>query len=208
MTRAAPNDRYNMSLESRSPDGKPVIEFQRKSEWMAWLNKNYNRSTGVWLRLAKKDSGLTSISRNEALDVALCYGWIDGQARSEGSTTWLQKFTPRTKRSIWSKKNRENVQRLIDSGEMQPSGLAEIERAQSDGRWDAAYDSPRTIAVPDDLRQALEKNKKATKFFESLDSQNRYAILFRIHHAKKPETRARRIKEFVEMLARGDKLHQ
>ena len=175
---------------------------------MSWLKKNYGRSTGVWLRLAKKDSGLTSISRNEALDVALCYGWIDGMAKSEGDTTWLQKFTPRTKRSIWSKKNRENVQRLIDSGEMQPSGLAEIERAKSDGRWDAAYDSPRTIAVPDDLRQAFEKNKKAAKFFESLDSRNRYAILFRIHNAKKPETRARRINEFVEMLARGDKLHQ
>ena len=197
-----------MSLETRSPDGKPVIEFQRKSAWMSWLKKNYGRSTGVWLRLAKKDSGLTSISRNEALDVALCYGWIDGMAKSEGDTTWLQKFTPRTKRSIWSKKNRENVQRLIDSGEMQPSGLAEIERAKSDGRWDAAYDSPRTIAVPDDLRQAFEKNKKAAKFFESLDSRNRYAILFRIHNAKKPETRARRINEFVEMLARGDKLHQ
>ena len=174
---------------------------------MSWLKKNYGRSTGVWLRLAKKDSGLTSISRNEALDVALCYGWIDGMAKSEGDTTWLQKFTPLTKRSIWSIKNRENVQRLIDSGEMQPSGLAEIERAKSDGRWDAAYDSPRTIAVPDDLRQAFEKNKKAAKFFESLDSRNRYAILFRIHNAKKPETRARRINEFVEMLARGEKLH-
>lgn len=175
---------------------------------MSWLKKNHDRSTGVWLRLAKKTSGLTSISRNEALDVALCYGWIDGQARSEGDTTWLQKFTPRTKRSIWSKKNRENVERLINSGEMHSSGLAEIERAKSDGRWDAAYDSPRTMAVPDDLRQALEKNKKATKSFETLDSRNRYAILFRILNAKRPETRARRIKEFVEMLARGDKLHQ
>jgi uncharacterized protein YdeI (YjbR/CyaY-like superfamily) len=208
VTPAAPDGQFNMGQEAKSPDGKPIIEFQGKSEWISWLKENYDRSTGVWLRLAKKDSGLTSISRNEALDVALCYGWIDGMAKSEGDETWLQKFTPRTKRSIWSKKNRENVQRLIDGGEMQPSGLAEIERAKSDGRWDAAYDSPRTIAVPEDLRQALEKNKKATKFFESLDSRNRYAILFRVHNAKKPETRARRIKEFVEMLARGDKLHQ
>lgn len=208
MTRAAPNNQYNSSQQGKSPDGKPIVEFQRKSAWMSWLKKNHDRSTGVWLRLAKKTSGLTSISRNEALDVALCYGWIDGQARSEGDTTWLQKFTPRTKRSIWSKKNRENVERLINSGEMHSSGLAEIERAKSDGRWDAAYDSPRTMAVPDDLRQALEKNKKATKSFETLDSRNRYAILFRILNAKRPETRARRIKEFVEMLARGDKLHQ
>ena len=196
-----------MSQETKSPDGKPIIEFQAKSAWISWLKENHDKSLGVWLRLAKKDSGLASISRSEALDVALCYGWIDGMAKSEGSETWLQKFTPRAKRSIWSKKNRENVQRLIESGEMQPSGLAEIERAKSDGRWDAAYDSPRTIAVPDDLRQALEKKKKATRFFESLDSRNRYAVLFRIHHAKRPETRARRIKEFVEMLARGDKLH-
>lgn len=208
MTWAAPNGQFNMSQEAKSPDGKPIVEFQDKSAWISWLKKNCDKSTGVWLRLAKKDSGLTSISRNEALDVALCYGWIDGMSKSEGDETWLQKFTPRTKRSIWSKKNRENVQRLIDSGEMQPSGLAEIERAKSDGRWDAAYDSPRTIAVPEDLRQALEKNKKAAKVYEGLDSRNRYAILFRIHNAKKPETRARRIKEFVEMLARGDKLHQ
>lgn len=196
-----------MSQETNSPDGKPIIEFQRKSAWMSWLRKNYDRSTGVWLRLAKKDSGLTSISRNEALDVALCYGWIDGQARSEGDETWLQKFTPRGKRSIWSKKNRENVQRLIDSGEMRRAGSAEIERAKKDGRWDAAYDSPRTMPVPDDLQATLDKNRKAKAFFEKLDSRNRYAILFRIHTAKRAETRAKRIREFVGMLERGETIH-
>jgi uncharacterized protein YdeI (YjbR/CyaY-like superfamily) len=196
-----------MNDEPRSPDGKPVVEFSTKSGWSKWLDKNHDKSTGVWLRLAKKDSGLKSVSRNDALDVALCFGWIDGMAKSEGDETWLQKFTPRTKRSIWSKKNRDNVQRLIDAGDMRPAGLAEIDRAKGDGRWDAAYDSPRTISVPDDLQQAIDANKKAKKFFETLDSKNRYAVLFRIHNARRPETRARRISEFVEMLARGEKIH-
>lgn len=196
-----------MSDESKSPDGKPIVEFARKSTWMAWLKSNHDKSSGVWVRLAKKGSDLKSVSRVDALDVALCYGWIDGMAKSEGDSTWLQKFTPRTKRSIWSKKNRENVQRLIDGGEMQPPGMAEIERAKSDGRWDAAYDSPRTIEVPEDLRKALETNKKARKCFENLDSRNRYAILFRIHNAKRAETRAKRVRQFVEMLDRGEKIH-
>jgi uncharacterized protein YdeI (YjbR/CyaY-like superfamily) len=189
------------------PDDKPVLEFRRRSDLIRWLVKNHDKSTGIWLRLAKKGSDLVSVSREEALDAALCYGWIDGMAKSEGDSTWLQKFTPRTKRSIWSKKNRDNVQRLIDCGDMQPAGLAEIERAKKDGRWDAAYDSPRTIEVPDDLAAALEKNKKAKAFFEKLDSRNRYAILFRTHNAKRPETRAKRIRDFVEMLARGEKIH-
>lgn len=190
-----------------SPDGKPIVEFRKKSDWTKWLGKNHDKSSGVWLRMAKKDSGLTSIDHNEALDAALCYGWIDGQARSEGDKTWLQKFTPRSKRSIWSKKNRENVKRLIESGEMRAAGLAEIERAKKDGRWDAAYDSPRTITIPDDLMSAFKKNKNAKKFFDKLDSRNRYAVLFRIHNAKRAETRAKRIKQFVEMLERGEKIH-
>ena len=188
-------------------DGKPVLEFGRKSAWTRWLEKNHDKSSGVWLRLAKKGSGLKSISRDEALDSALCYGWIDGQAKSEGDSTWLQKFTPRSKRSIWSKINREKVQALIDCGEMRPSGIAEIERAKADGRWDAAYDSPKTITVPDDLRSELDKNPKGKSFFETLDSRNRYAILFRIQTAKKPETREKRITEFVAMLERGEKIH-
>lgn len=188
-------------------DEKPTLEFSRKSLWTSWLEKNHDKSSGVWLRLAKKNSGLESVSRDEALDSALCYNWIDGQAKSEGDATWLQKFTPRGKRSIWSKINRVKVQALIDSGEMRPSGLAEIERAKADGRWDAAYDSPKTATVPDDLMAELKNNKKARSFFETLDSRNRYAILFRIQTAKKPETRAKRINEFVGMLERGQKIH-
>ena len=188
-------------------EDKPILEFRDKSAWTKWLEKNHDKSPGVWLRMAKKDSGLNSITRGDALDAALCYGWIDGQARSEGETTWLQKYTPRTKRSIWSKINREKVQALIKSGDMRPPGLAEIERAKEDGRWDAAYDSSKTITVPDDLKKALDKNKKAKASFEKLDSRNRYAILFRTHNAKKAETRAKRIKQFVEMLERGDKIY-
>lgn len=188
-------------------DEKPILEFSKKSLWTRWLEKNHDKSSGVWLRLAKKNSGLESVSRDEALDTALCYGWIDGQAKSEGEVTWLQKFTPRGKRSIWSKINRLKVQALIDQGEMRPSGLAEVDRAKADGRWDAAYDSPKTITVPDDLAAELKKNKKARSFFETLDSRNRYAILFRIQTAKKLETRAKRINEFVAMLERGEKIH-
>jgi|SRR5687767_3083691 len=188
--------------------GKPILDFRAKSTWTKWLEKNHDKSSGVWLRLARKNSRVKSITRDEALDSALCYGWIDGQARSEGDATWLQKFTPRTKPSIWSKINRAKVQALIESGEMRPAGLAEIERAKSDGRWDAAYDSPKSIAVPDDLRSELDRNSKARAFFETLNSQNRYAILFRIHTAKKAETRAKRIKQFVEMLERGEKIHK
>jgi uncharacterized protein YdeI (YjbR/CyaY-like superfamily) len=196
-----------MSSNSEQIDGRPILEFRAKSAWTSWLSKNHAQSPGVWLRLAKKGSGLKTVTRDEALDSALCYGWIDGQARSEGESTWLQKFTPRTKRSIWSKKNRENVQRLIGSGEMRPSGIAEIERAKKDGRWDAAYDSPRTMSVPDDLQAELDKNRKAKTFFEKLDSRNRYAVLFRIHTAKRAETRAKRIRDFVGMLERGEKIH-
>ena len=193
--------------ELKQKDDKPILEFSRRSEWTTWLNKNHAKSAGVWLRLGKKGSDLKSITRDEALDSALCYGWIDGQAKSEGEATWLQKFTPRTKRSIWSKINREKVQALIESGEMRPAGVAEIERAKQDGRWDAAYDSPKTITVPADLQEALDKNRKAKTFFKTLDSRNRYAVLFRIHTAKKAETRAKRIKQFVEMLERGEKIH-
>ncbi len=195
------------SCMEKEPDEKPILSFKDKVAWTKWLEKNHSNSSGVWLRLAKKDSGIQTVTRSESLDAALCYGWIDGQAKSEGQTYWLQKYTPRTKRSIWSKRNCEIVQRLIDSGEMQPAGLAEIERAKGDGRWDAAYDGPKNMTVPDDLEKELRRNKKARVFFESLDSRNRFAILFRIHTAKKAETRARRIGQFVNMLARGEKIH-
>ena len=159
------------------------------------------------MRIGKKASGVHSISYPEALEVALCYGWIDGQKQSNGEQTWLQKFTPRSKKSIWSKINREKALALIESGRMAPAGLEEIDRAKKDGRWDAAYDSQSKAGVPPDLQAALDANPRARSFFAGLNSQNRYAVLFRIHAAKKPETRARRIQQFVEMLERQEKLH-
>lgn len=196
-----------MKPTSQSGGEKPTLTFARKSSWATWLDKNHTTSSGVWLRLAKKASGLKSVSYDEAVQVALCYGWIDGQGKSDGETYWLQKFTPRGRRSVWSKRNRERALALISTGEMRLAGLAEIERAKEDGRWEAAYDSPSRITVPDDLQAALDASRRAKRFFESLDRQNRYAILFRIHTAKKAETRAKRIRQFVEMLTRGEKLY-
>jgi uncharacterized protein YdeI (YjbR/CyaY-like superfamily) len=185
----------------------PVVLFEVQKEWAAWLKKNHGKSAGLWLRLAKKASDIKSLSYSEALEVALCYGWIDGQKKSYDEESWLQKFTPRGKRSIWSKINREKASALIESGKMGPAGLKAIENAKEDGRWDAAYDSHSTATVPDDLQAALDRNAKAKAFFATLNSQNRYAILFRIQTAKKAETRAKRIQQFVEMLARNEKLY-
>lgn len=196
-----------MTWNSPRPVEKPILLFRQKEAWAAWLDKKQNKSSGVWLRLAKKASGRKSVSYDEALDVALCYGWIDGQGKSAGEEYWLQKFTPRGKRSSWSKRNREKALSLIESGRMKPAGLAEVERAQKDGRWDAAYDSPSRMTVPRDLQAALNKNAPAKTFFKTLDSRNRYAILFRIHTAKKLDTRAKPIAQFVAMLARSEKLY-
>ena len=157
--------------------------------------------------MAKKDSGIASVTHAEALEVALCYGWIDGQRKSEDERRFLQRFTPRTARSTWSKINRDKALKLIEEGRMQPAGLAEVERARADGRWEAAYDAQSVATVPPDLRAALDANPKAAAFFAKLDSRNRYAVLFRTQGAKKPETRARRIGQFVEMLAKGEKLY-
>ena len=161
----------------------------------------------MWLRIAKVGARLKSITYAEALDVALCFGWIDGQKRSHDAQSFLQKFVPRRKRSAWSKRNREHVERLMAAGEMHPAGLAAVAAAKADGRWDRAYDSPATATVPDDLQAALDRNPKARAFFETLTSANRYAILYRIQTAVKPETRARRIAEFVAMLKRHETLH-
>lgn len=157
--------------------------------------------------MAKKDSGITSVNHAEALEVALCYGWIDGQRKAEDGKYFLQRFTPRTPRSTWSKINRDKALKLIEEGRMQPAGLAEVDRARADGRWDAAYDAQSVANVPPDLQAALDANPKAAAFFAKLDSRNRYAVLFRTQGAKKPETRARRIAQFVEMLAKGEKIH-
>jgi len=185
----------------------PILPFASKKKWSAWLAKQHDKSAGVWLKLGKKDSGISSVTYEEALDVALCYGWIDGQKKGLDDKYWLQKFTPRGPKSIWSKINTEKAERLIASGKMKAVGLKAIEAAKQDGRWDAAYASQKNIILPEDFQAALDKNKKAKAFFATLKSAERYSFLFRIHHAKKPETRAKRIQQFVEMLERGEKIH-
>ena len=185
----------------------PTKPFASKTKWADWLARQHDKSTGVWLKLAKKDSGIKSISYEEALDVALYYGWIDGQKKGFDDEYWLQKFTPRGPKSIWSKINTEKAERLIASGEMKPAGLSAIEAAKEDGRWDAAYASQKNITIPEDFQAALNKSKKAGAAFAKLKSAERYSFLFRIHHAKKPETRARHIQKFVEMLEKSEKYY-
>ena len=185
----------------------PLEFFATAADFERWLGKHHATASCIWVKYAKKKSGIPSIDWNQAVDVALCYGWIDGQAKSLDETHSLQRFTPRRSRSKWSKLNRERVARLTREDRMRPAGLAEVERAKSDGRWDAAYDSPANATVPDDLAKALAGSAKAKKFFESLSSANRFAILYRLQEAKKPETRARRLAKFVEMLKKGEKLN-
>ena len=184
-----------------------IKPFASKAKWADWLDRQHAKSAGLWLKLAKKDSRIKSITYEEALDVALCYGWIDGQKKGFDDKYWLQKFTPRGSKSIWSKINTEKAERLIASGEMKPAGLKVIDAAKQDGRWDAAYASQKNMAIPDDFQAALDKNKKAKAAFATLKSAERYSFLFRIHHAKKPETRAKHIQKFVEMLEKGEKIH-
>ena len=181
----------------------PVVAFPSREAWAAWLAEEHERSEGVWLQLAKKGSGEQTVTYAEAVEVALCWGWIDGQKRASSDTHSLQRFTRRRPRSKWSKINRAKAEALIARGEMQPPGLAAVEAAKADGRWDAAYDSPRTATVPDDLRAALDANPAAAAFFATLKSASRYSILYRLQDAKRRETRARRIAQFVAMLAEG-----
>jgi uncharacterized protein YdeI (YjbR/CyaY-like superfamily) len=185
----------------------PVIAFESQQAFDSWLVSQPADSRGLWLKIARKSSGITSVSRDEAVDAALCHGWIDGQLDSFDAAHWLISFTPRKPASIWSEKNRARALELKKLGLMRPSGLREINRAKADGRWKRAYAGASTATVPDDLRAALAKNKKAAAFFETLDAKNRYAILHRTHNAKKAETRAARIAKFVAMLARGDTIH-
>ena len=185
----------------------PILSFENKRKWTDWLAKQYDISAGVWLKLAKKDSAIPSVTYEEALDAALCYGWIDGQKKGFDNRYWLQKFTPRGAKSIWSKINTGKAERLVASGEMKPAGLRAIEAAKKDGRWDAAYASQKNVSVPGDFQAALDRNKRAKAFFATLKSAERYSFLFRIHNAKKPETRAKRIRQFIEMLERGEKIH-
>jgi uncharacterized protein YdeI (YjbR/CyaY-like superfamily) len=177
------------------------------AQWAAWLRKHHAKSTGVWLRIAKKGAEDTSVTYPEALELALCFGWIDALKKNDGPQHWVQRFTPRSKRSIWSKVNREKALALVELGRMQPAGLKEMQRAQADGRWQAAYDPQSASTVPPDLQAAFDAQPAAKAFFETLNSKNRYAVLFRLQTAKLAATRARRIETFVLMLARGEKLY-
>lgn len=177
-----------------------ILPFASRSAWETWLAENHDASDGLWIKFAKKGSGIGSVTYAEALEEALRYGWIDGQTKSFDESYWLQRFTPRRSRSKWSRINREKVTKLIEAGRMEPAGLREVERAKADGRWEAAYDSPARATVPGDLRRELDAHPEAAAFFDTLDGRNRYAILYEIQDAKKPETRARRIEKFVAML--------
>jgi uncharacterized protein YdeI (YjbR/CyaY-like superfamily) len=182
-----------------------ILTMPDGAAWRAWLAEHHDKSAGVWLVTAKK--GAAGITRDEALEEALCHGWIDGQARSRDDASYLQRYTPRRPRSVWSQRNVKIVERLIDEGRMHPAGLAEVERAKADGRWDAAYAGPATIEVPADLEAALAAQPEAREMFANLNSRNRYAILYRIGQAKRAETRQRRIEKFVAMLARGETIY-
>jgi uncharacterized protein YdeI (YjbR/CyaY-like superfamily) len=184
-----------------------TLTMKAQAEWEAWLEQHGAKSSGVWLRLAKRGAEHPTVSYAEALESALCFGWIDGQKRAEDEHYWLQRFTPRTTRSIWSKINKEKAEVLVASGRIRAAGLQEIERAKKNGRWDAAYSSASKATIPHDLQEALDANKKAKEFFATLNSQNRYAVLFRIQAAKRRETRAKKIDQFVEMLSKGEKIY-
>ena len=188
-------------------DREPVVSFPSAEEWAGWLEEHHAESGGVWLRIAKKGAPEPTVSQQDALRVALCFGWIDGQGRPQDEAYWLQRFTPRRPRSRWSKRNTGLAEELIASGRMRPAGLREVEAAKADGRWEAAYAGQRTAEVPPDLEKELKDRPQARAFFDSLDSANRYAILYRIAEAKRPETRARRIEKYVAMLEAGEKIH-
>jgi uncharacterized protein YdeI (YjbR/CyaY-like superfamily) len=185
----------------------PVVSFASQQDWERWLQAEHQTARGLWLKLAKKGSSVDSILYEEAIQSALCYGWIDGQKGAYDERFWLQRFTPRGPRSRWSKINREKASKLLAEGRMKTAGLEQVEQAKEDGRWDAAYQGQRTATVPEDLRRELEKDPEAKAFFATLDSANRYAILYRLKDAKKPETRARRLAKYVAMLGAHEKLH-
>lgn len=182
-----------------------LISPKSAKAWEAWLKINHSRSNGVWLCIQKRESAKKSLTYAEALDAALCYGWIDGQKNRHDKNSWLQKFTPRRPRSGWSKKNTEHANRLIQAGKMKPSGLAEIEAAKKDGRWKAAYDSPSNASIPEDFLKALSRNKKAEAFFKTLNKANLYSISYRLQTAKTPKTREKRMKTILAMMANGEK---
>ncbi|MGH2852468.1 MAG: YdeI/OmpD-associated family protein [Solirubrobacteraceae bacterium] len=189
------------------PPDLPTRAFASSAAWERWLERSHASAPGIWLKFAKKESGVASVSRSDAIDMALCFGWIDGQVAPLDERFWLTRFTPRRPRSRWSQRNRDRATALIADGRMRPAGLEEVERAQGDGRWDAAYPGQASAAVPEDLAQALAATPCAAEYFATLDRVNRYAILYRLHDAKRPATRAARLERFIQMLARHEKIH-
>lgn len=188
-------------------DDKPVLAFADVAEFHAWLRIHHAEHSGIWLRYFKKETGKVSILHVEAVKEALCWGWIDGQARPYDGESWLTKFTPRRRKSVWSHVNIGHVERLLEAGRMQPAGLAAVDAAKADGRWAAAYGSSSNFEMPADFMELLAKKPKALAFYNSLNKTNQYAIYFRLHTAKRPETRAKRMTDFLAMLERGEKLH-
>ena len=188
-------------------DGLPVLAFASAEQWRAWLMEHHAAAAGVWVSIARKGTGIESVRYPEVLEHAICFGWIDGRRERLDNERFLQRFTPRRSRSPWSRINRETAERLAAQGLMAPAGLEEMRRAQRDGRWERAYASQRTAAVPEDLQRELDARPAATAAFAALSAQNRYAILYRLDHARRPETRARRLAEYVRMLEAGETLH-
>lgn len=199
-----------MTTDKKLNSGKadlPIIPFSSPAEWEQWLEQNHPVSKGIWLQMFKKGSGIASVNYAEALDVALCYGWIDGQLKSLDKLSYMQRFTPRRPKSIWSKRNIEHIARLTTEGRMKPAGIKEAEAAKADGRWEVAYDGQGTMNLPADFLEELTKHKKAFAFYESLNKANKYAIAWRIQTAKRPETREKRMKDILEMLGKEEKFH-
>lgn len=196
-----------MTSTPKNENEREVVSFTSSKEWRKWIAENHAKSTGVWLRFFKKDSGEKTVTYAEALEEALCYGWIDGQVNKYDAKSYIQKFTPRKPGSTWSKRNTEIAERLIREGKMKKAGLQQVELAKADGRWEQAYDSPKNMKVPEDFLQQLSKNKKAKTFFDGLNKANQYAIAWRLQTAKKPETREKRLREILEMMSEGKKFH-
>ena len=200
------NDQENKTVKANQKD-LPIISFDTVDKWKNWLSKNHNKSKGIWIRFYKKGSDVVSVKYKETLMEALCYGWIDGQLDKYDDDSYLQKFTPRRAKSIWSKRNIEYVSQLQKEGRMKPAGLKEVETAKTDERWKKAYDSPGNMKIPDDFIKLISKNKKAYEFFKTLNKTNMYSIGWRLETAKKPETREKRIITIIEKLAKGEKFH-
>ena len=196
-----------MATTPKNGNEMQVVSFASSKEWRKWIAENHAKSNGVWLRFFKKDSGEKTVTYSEALEEALCYGWIDGQANKYDAKSYIQKFTPRRPKSIWSKRNTEKAERLIQEGKMKKAGMQQVELAKADGRWQQAYDSPKNMKVPEDFLQQLSKNKKAKTFFDGLNKANLYAIAWRLQTAKKPETREKRLKEILVMMSEEKKFH-